>query len=266
MPKDTPIGDLVKDAAAHCKKLDGFAKSAADQAKEIDTGFRKSNPDYDVMTQTIERAAKWVGEIEHDMAAAEKTMKQLAKRKEPEAKNATKDLDKAFEGAEKAVSELRGTIAVTEKLADKIWNDDKKMIQAMKTARALGRQRLADCSADAVNCPAIVQNLGNTVAKVKAQALPVAYYMQVLKTFLHDMNEVKTHLDESDRITEALGKLATAAGRASLPEAIELGEDCASLKQKLDAELAKVRPQYKEGLTSAAKWRDELEEKIKTAA
>jgi hypothetical protein len=218
------------------------------------------------MTQMIERAAKWVSAIEHDMTAAEKTMKQLAKRKEPEAKNATKDLDKAFDGAEKAISDLRGTIAVTEKLADKIWNDDKKMVQAMKTALALGRQRLEDCVADAINCPAIVQNLGDTVAKVKAQARPVAYYMQVLKTFLHDMNEVKTNLDGGDRITEALGKLATAAARASLSEAINLGKDCAAVKQKLDAALAKVRPQYKDGLMSAAKWRDELEEKIKTAA
>lgn len=266
MPKDTPIADLLKDAAAQCKMLDGFTKSAGTTAAQIDAGFRKPNPNLDLLTQMIDNASKWVSQIEFDIGKAEKVMKQLAKRKEPEAKNPVKQLDKSLSDTDKAVEALRGTIAVTEKLASKIEGDDKKLIQAMKTALALGAQRLKDCTADAVNGPALTQNLGSTVAKVKAEQLPVSYYLQVVRTFVRDVNEIKVHLDEGDRITDTLGKVGTAGGRAALPEARKLADDCTDLKKKLDAALDKVRPAYKTALTSAAKWRDELADKIKNAA
>ena len=99
MPKDIPVADLIKDAETQRKQLAGFADVAPKSAARLEAGFKKDKPDLDWITQEIENDEKWIESVEYDVAKAEKTLKQLLKAKESEAKKPAKELDAALEDA-----------------------------------------------------------------------------------------------------------------------------------------------------------------------
>jgi hypothetical protein len=262
MPKDIPVGDLIKDAETQRKQLGGFADEAPKSAARLEASFKKDKPDLDWITQEIERDEKWISSLEYDMSKAEKTLKQLLKAKEPEAKKAAEELDAALDEIEK----LRNTLGIAEKIAEKAETDDKRLVPIMAHALELAAQRIKELQGDRVDCPKVVEHLGTTVDKILADELPVRVYIDRIPVFVRDMKMISGHLTAGEELSKSLETLAKRGAKAFVPELQQNVEKCPTVKKQLDTLTATVRAEYEKGIKASNEWRQNLDYKIRNAA
>ncbi len=266
MAKDIPLNELIEQAEDRRKQVAKFAEEAPKSAVRLENGFKKDKPDLDWITQEIARDEKWLGEIESDLKQAEKTLKQLVKSKEASAKKPAKQLEDALEDAGKEIEKLRGTMGIAEKIADKAEVEDKRLTPVMKQALQIAAQRRKELSADLVNCPRIVQHLGDIVQKVQTGPMPIDLYESVLRVFVRDMKQIGGHITSSESVSSSLGTLAAKGAKAFAPELRQCTEDCVSIKKEIDVLITKVRGEHAKGLKAAKEWHDSLADKLKKAA
>jgi septation ring formation regulator EzrA len=266
MPKDIPVGDLIKEAERQCKQLEGFADVAPKSATRLEAGFKKDKPDLDWITQEIETDEKWIESVEYDVAKAEKTLKQLLKAKEAEAKKPAKELDAALEDARKEIEKLRNTLGVAEKIAEKAETDDKRLAPIMAHALQLAAQRINELRGDKVDCPKVVEHMANTVDKILADEFPVRVYIDRVPVFVRDMKMISGHLTAAEELSKSLEALAKRGAKAFLPEVQQNVEKCPAVKKQLDELTASVRAEYVKGINASNEWRQSLDYKIKNAA
>jgi len=266
MPKDIPVGDLIKEAERQRKQMEGFADVAPKSAARIEASFKKDKPDLDWITQEIETDEKWIESVEYDVAKAEKTLKQLLKAKEPEAKKPANELDAALEDARKEIEKLRNTLGIAEKIAEKAETDDKRLAPIMAHALQLAAQRISELRGDRVDCPRVVQHMADTVDKILADEFPVRVYIDRVPVFVRDMKMIGGHLTAGEELSKSLEALAKRGAKAFVPELQQNVEKCADVKKQLDTFTANVRAEYEKGIKASDEWRQSLDYKIRNAA
>jgi hypothetical protein len=266
MAKDIPVGDLIKEAERQRKQVAGFATEAPKSAARLEAGMKKDKPDLDWITQEIEIDEKWIESVEYDVAKAEKTLKQLLKAKEADAKKPAKELDAALEDARKEIEKLRNTVGIAAKIAEKAEGQDKRLAPIIALALEQATQRIQELGRDKVDCPKVVEHMANTVDKVLADEWPVRVYLDRIPVFVRDMKMINGHLTAAADLPSALETLAKKGGNAFVPEVQQNVAKCPAVKKELDGLLVKVRTEYDAGVKASDEWRKKLDYKIRNAA